>query len=85
MAQPHSLMARWRRAYWRRCGEQCLLKTLWPHAYKIGAELRHHDLRYRITRYDVAADQRMFEIWGKPVGRAVEPALRLQPGTHRRA
>lgn len=78
MAQPHSLMARWRRAYWRHCGEQCLLRTMWPRSYRIGSVIQHNTVRYRITRYDLSADQRFFEVWGKPIGQAQSPALRLQ-------
>jgi hypothetical protein len=63
-------MARWRRAYWQHRGEQCLLKTFWPHSYRVGTIIQHHNVRYRITRFDLTADQRFFEVWGKPVGEA---------------
>jgi hypothetical protein len=70
MSQPYSLMARWRRAYWQRCGERCLLKTIWPHGYAIGSELQHQGVRYRLTRYDLDAGAGIYEVWGKPLGEA---------------
>jgi hypothetical protein len=68
MSQPYSMMARWRRAYWHRRGERCLLNTLYPHSYTIGSQLQHHGVRYRITHYDLDAAKGTYEVWGKPVG-----------------
>jgi hypothetical protein len=78
MAQPHSLRARWRRAYWQHSGEQCLLTTSLPNEYRVGTEIQQNGLRYRITRYDVAPDKRVIEVWGQPIGQVSKVTLQLQ-------
>jgi hypothetical protein len=71
----------WRRAFWRRQGEQHLVDTFWPSDYPIGTSLWHHGQQYLITRYDCTPDARLFSVWAKPVihaTAAVHPDPRIK-------
>jgi hypothetical protein len=60
------MLMQWRRASWRRHGEQLLLDTFWPSDYRVGAVVWHRGQRYQITRYDHAPGAQLFSVWGKP-------------------
>ncbi len=62
-----SMIDRLRRRSWHRQGQRMLLTTFWPQDYRRGAVYPVNRPTYRITRYTRAADQRLFEVWGRPL------------------
>jgi len=76
VARLKHMFMQWRRASWRRHGEQFLRDTFWPSDYRIGSIVWHHGQRYQITRYEHTPGAQLFSVWGKQI---VEAAARAQP------
>ncbi len=67
----HPSLRRLREDWWRSQGERPLVTTFWPQDYQQRTTHTINGRRYHVTRYVRAADPRFFEVWGRPLDRAV--------------
>ena len=64
------IVAKYRRAWWRRRGEHLIVTTVGrPTSYRRGSYCWNGSHCYQITRAVRAADPQCFEVWGREVQR----------------